>query len=217
MKSEKSIVHEILRTHGRTFSDELGIRVERNTPSPLFRLLVFALLSSARISHRLAIKAAKALSREGWNTPKKMTQATWEHRAHVLNRSGYARYDESTSRMLEDTSNILQEEYKGDLRNLREEAERDPKRERILLKKFKGIGDVGVDIFFREVQVAWDELVPFADNRVLKAARRLGLGNDVSDLHKIVKGRDFVRLVAGLVRVELKNDSSPRELSPGIS
>jgi len=68
----------------------------------------------------------------------------------VLNRAGYARYDESTSRMLGDTCALLLERYRGDLRKLREEAGHDPQRERALLKEFKGLGDVGVDIFSRE-------------------------------------------------------------------
>ena len=42
--------------------------VEKNTPSPLFRLLVFALLSSTRISFNAAGKVAEALAKEGWNT-----------------------------------------------------------------------------------------------------------------------------------------------------
>lgn len=94
----------------------------------------------------------------------------------------------------------------GDLRKLREAAERDPQRERKLLKEFKGIGDVGVDIFFREAQVAWDELRPFADRRALDAAGRLKLGRDPEALAKLVDGKDFPRLVAALVRVELADD-----------
>ena len=57
----------------------------------------------------------------------------------MLNRSGYARYDESTSRYLEATSRLLLEDYRGDLRRLREAAGHDPKRERELLKQFKGM------------------------------------------------------------------------------
>ena len=39
----------------------------------------------------------------------------------------------------------------------------------------EGVGDVGADIFLREVQVAWTEVAPFADERALGAARDLGL------------------------------------------
>ncbi len=204
-RNAKAIARAVLDCCGRTFADELGIRIERNTPSPLFRLLCFALLSSTRIGHEIALHAARALVEHGWTTPKKMADATWAQRTRVLNRAGYARYDESTSRMLGDTSELLLERYRGDLRRLREEAERDPDAERRLLKEFKGIGDVGADIFFREAQVAWEELYPFVDARAKKAADRLGLGKDAGELRDLANGRhDFGRLVAGLVRVDLE-------------
>jgi hypothetical protein len=41
------------------------------------------------------------------------------------------------------------------------------RRECKLLKEFKGIGDVGANIFCREAQIAWDELYPFADRKAL--------------------------------------------------
>src|SRR5207248_1977231 len=83
-------------------------------------------------------------------------------RARVLNESGYARYDERTSTALADTAQLIVDRYGGDLRRLRRAADRDPTVERRLLKQCKGIGDVGVDIFFREAQRTWAELYPFA-------------------------------------------------------
>ncbi len=194
----------LLRDHGQTFAQELGIDLSRNSPSALFRLLCFALLASSRIGHNIAMEAARALSHRKWNTAAMMAAATWRQRTDVLNRAGYARYDESTSRMLGDTAQLLLERYRGDLRKLREEAQHDPSTERGLLKQFKGIGDTGADIFLREVQIAWDEAYPFADRRVLKAAAKLDLGADARALAKLVNKRgDFARLTAALVRVEL--------------
>lgn len=204
----------------RTFAEELGVEVSRNTPSPLFRLLVFALLASARISHRTATRAAGALAKAGWTTARKMADATWRQRVTVLNRSGYARYGESTSRMLGDTCALLLDAYGGDLRELRERARRDPARERSLLKEMKGIGDVGVDIFFREVQVAWAEVAPFIDRRVERACQRLGLPRDAEALAKLARGRaEFARLCAALVRVDLEDayDEVRAGLPPGAS
>jgi hypothetical protein len=77
--------------------------------------------------------------------------------------------------MLGETSALLLDRYKGDLRRLREEAGHQPATERKLIKECKGIGDVGADIFFREVQRDWSELFPFADKRALQAAKRFGL------------------------------------------
>lgn len=206
MSTQHEMVKRLMSRHGRTFASELGADLARATPAPLFQLLCFALLASARISAEQAMEAAKALADAHWTTPEKMAKATWRERTDVLNRSGYARYDESTSRMLEDTANILLEKYDGDLRKLREAANQDPAAERRLLKEFKGIGDVGVDIFMREVQAAWDEVYPFADKLALKASERLGLGSDSEALAKLVGRNDFARLVAALVRTELNDD-----------
>ena len=206
--SKRRIAEALLERHGQTFADELRIDVAKGTPAPLFRLLVASILFSARIGHRIAVAAAQALFAQGWTTPQKLGGATWAERVRVLNRSGYARYDESTSRMLGETCDLLLERYGGDLRRLREDAEHEAKRERALLKELKGLGDVGVDIFFREAQVAWDELYPFADRRTLQAAQRLGLGADARALARLAgdDSREFARLAAALVRVGLERD-----------
>lgn len=200
----QELAQAVLERYGRTFAEELGIRLDRAGPADFFRLLTFALLASTRIGHDTAREAARALQRRGWTTPRKMARSTWRQRTDTLNRAGYARYDESTSRMLGDTTELLLDAYRGDLRRMREEAERDPKRERRLLKRFKGIGDSGADIFLREAQAAWEELHPFADPKALEAARRLGLGTSPEALARLVPKREFPRLVAGLVRCALE-------------
>jgi endonuclease III len=179
----------------------VGFDPTTNKPAPLFKLLVLSLLLSARISADIATAAMRALLDAGWTTPAHMADSTWEQRTRVLNRSGYARYDESTSRMLGETTELLLDRWRGDLRRLREEAGRDPEQERALLREFKGIGDVGVDIFFREVQPAWTELVPFVDERARRAGRDLDLPDDPADLRGLVDSDDeLARLVAALVR-----------------
>jgi endonuclease III len=204
--SKDRIIEALLQRHGRTYAAELGIDLERNTPSALYRWLCAATLLSARIGASIAMEAARALADQGWTTAQKMADATWEQRTRTLNQAGYARYDESTSRMLGDTARMLLDKYGGDLRRLRDAAERDPARERALLKECKGIGDVGADIFCREAQIAWDELFPFADRRALEAAARLGLEDDAGKLARHVSRKDYPRLLAALVRTSLAND-----------
>ena len=204
--SRNRIVEALLERHGETYAAELGIALERNTPSLLYRWLCAATLLSARIGADIAMDAARALAEQGWTTAQKMADATWEQRTRTLNQAGYARYDESTSRMLGDTAEMLLDKYGGDLRKLRDAAERDPGRERALLKECKGIGDVGADIFCREAQVAWDELFPFADRRALEAAGRLGLEDGAETLAGRVSRKDYPRLLAALVRTGLAND-----------
>ncbi len=204
--SHKTLAKAVLDRHGQSYSDELGIDLSSNTPSPLYRWLVAATLFSARISQDIAVDAAKALSSAGWRTPEKMAEATWKQRTDTLNRSGYARYDESTSRMLGDSAQLLLDDYGGDLRKLRAEAGGDLGDMRKRLKAFKGIGDVGADIFLREVQLAWDEVYPFADKKALEAAKSIALPDDADALSKLVAKQDFPRLLSGLVRMSLAHD-----------
>lgn len=202
----KALAAALLDRHGTTYAGDLGIDLAANTPAALFRWLCASLLMSARISSPVALKAARALTDSGWTTAEAMAASTWEERVKVLNCSGYARYDESTARMLGDTVQLLIDEYDGDLRQLREKAGREPQQERRLLKAFKGIGDVGADIFFREVQVAWKEFYPFADRKALAAASKLGLPDTADRLASLVAREDFPRLIAALVRTELAKD-----------
>jgi endonuclease III len=204
--SKDQIVKALLARHGQTYAQEFGVKLERGTPSALFRWLCASMLLSARISADAAMEATRALAKQGWTSARKMSDATWEQRTRTLNRAGYARYDESTSRMLGDTSQMLLEKYGGDLRRLREAAGRDPERERALLKECKGIGEVGADIFCREAQIVWDELFPFADRRALEAAGRLGLEDDAGRLAKRTSRKDYPRLLAALVRTGLAKD-----------
>jgi hypothetical protein len=204
-KASRAVVRALLDRHGTTYAEEIGIRL-RNGPAPLFRLLCASILLSARISADLAVKAARALADEGWTTPRKLKDAGWERRTRVLNRSGYARYDERTSRMLGETAERLLDEYRGDLRRLRDAAERDPAQERERLKAFKGLGDVGVDIYFREAQRVWPELRPFFDGRALEAARSLGLPSEPDALARLAPRGDVARLAAALVRTRRAKD-----------
>lgn len=178
MASKQAIVRALLERHGRTFAEELRIDVAKGTPRELFRLLCASTLLSARIGSPIAMEAARTLASRGWRSPRTMSESTWKQRVKALNEAGYTRYQERTSTMLGDMTDHLLDRWRGDMRRLRDEADRDPKGERSLLKEFKGMGDVGVDIFFREAQVGWRELFPFADRRALDAARRLKLGTD---------------------------------------
>lgn len=199
----RSLAQEVLRRHPRSRADALGLDLSANTPSPLFQWLIASLLFSARISADQAESAARALFEQGWRTADAMSATSWEQRVKVLNRAGYARYDESTSRYIGDATERLLDLYDGDLRALRDEAERDPAAIRAALKAFKGIGDVGADIFLREAQLAWPELAPFADARALEAAGKLGLPTDPERLCALVAPRDRPRLLDALSRPDL--------------
>lgn len=201
------IIARLLDRHGRTYASEAKIRLERNTPAPLFQLLCLSLLISARIGADIAVAAARALFDAGWTTADKMASASWEARTKVLNQAGYARYDESTSRYLEATAELLLDRHGGDLRELRQTAGGDANELRAGLMGHKGVGGVGADVFIREVQRVWPEFEPFVDGRTLQTARELGLPDTAAGLRSAVGDVEtFTRLVAALVRSRLAGD-----------
>jgi len=214
--TEETLVAALLDRHGTSFAGELDIDLAANTPSGLFRWLCASILMSARISSGNAMRAAKALADAGWTTPQAMAASSWEERVKVLNANGYARYDESTARMLGEDAAILLVTYDGDLRRLREKAGGDPAAVRTLLKEFKGIGDVGANIFCREAQIAWDELHPFADRKALASATKLGLPGSADALAALVDRADFPRLAAALVRCDLAGDHEAVRKAAGM-
>ncbi len=201
-------VRALLDRHGVPFADELGLDLRKGTPSALFGLLLFAVLSSARIRSTNATTGTRALLDEGWSSVKKLAGTSWEQRVRVLNRNGYARYDERTSTMLGDLAAEVQERWGGDLRRMRKQANGDAKALKQLLTEHKGLGPVGADIFLREVQACWPEVRPYVDQRAKQAAKALGLPAKADDLAALVDGDDLARLVAALVRVSLADDAA---------
>ncbi|AFR48452.1 endonuclease [Gordonia sp. KTR9] len=199
----------LLDRAGHTYAEDAGITL-KNTPSPLFELLVLALLLSTRISADIAVAAARELFAAGYRTPEKMARADWQSLVDALGRGHYVRYDESTATRLGEAARKVLDDYHGDLRRLADEAGSEPARAAQLLQGFTGIGPVGADIFLREVQSVWDWATPYFDKRALAAARDLGLPDDPARLADLADGRPEA-LAAALVRVSL-DESLRREI-----
>lgn len=207
--SDQKKVNLLLKKYGETFSEEIGIKLTNN-PSSLFQLFVAANLFSARIGSNISVAAAKELFSEGLTTAAKMKNTSWSQRVKILNKANYTRYQERTSTFLGEVAEKMEEKYDGDLRKLKEEADNDPKQIRKKLKEFKGLGDVAVDIFFREVQQVWPELYPFVDKKTKNAAKKLGINSSADSLQQYVSNQDFARLTAALVRMDLNTDLSKK-------
>ncbi|RIQ21488.1 endonuclease [Jiangella rhizosphaerae] len=197
-------VAELLRRYGRTYAEQAGIRLA-DKPSPLYRLLVLAVLLSARIDAGIAVAAAKELSKAGFRTPRRMADATWQQRVDALGRGHYRRYDERTATMLGDGAQLLLDQYRGDLRRLHDAAGSTRELER-RLQDVPGIGPAGAAIFCREVQGVWTDVAPYVDDRAADGARKLGLPSSPKALAGLVPAKRLPALTALCVRATLDDE-----------
>lgn len=203
--TQKRRARYAVEAYGTTYAEEAGITL-RDKPAPLYQLLVLATLLSARISARIALAAARELHQAGYRTPRRMADATWQQRVDALGRGGYRRYDERTATMLGEGAEQLLTDHRGDLRELRGDDREGAAALRTGLQEFPGIGPAGAEIFCREVQAVWPELVPYLDRKALQGARRAGLPEDPNRLARLVPERDMARLAAACVRAALDEE-----------
>ncbi|MGW7214205.1 endonuclease [Streptomyces collinus] len=199
MGRRERVVRELVGAHGRTYAEEAGIAL-KDTPQPLYRLLVLSHLLSARIRGSVALATARALHEAGLRDPRRMAEAGWQQRVDALGRGGYRRYDERTATQLGDAAGLLSERWGGDLRRLRREADGKVSELRRLLQEFPGIGPAGADIFLREAQGVWPEAAPYLDTKALQGAERLDLPKDPERLTELAGDADPAVLAAALVR-----------------
>ncbi|APE14817.1 endonuclease [Mycobacterium crocinum] len=198
-----------LRQHaGRTYAAEAGITL-RDTPMPLFQLMVLCMLASKPIDASIAMHAARELFRAGLRTPRAVLAANRQTMIDAFARAHYVRYDESSASRLTELATRVNDDYRNDLRTLARVSKPDVRSAKQLIKQFTGIGDTGSDIFLREVQDVWPWVRPYFDKRALDSAEQLGLPRDPEKLASLT-GRVIAPLAAALVRVSLDDDVRQR-------
>ncbi|MGZ9812256.1 hypothetical protein ACXN5S_17475 [Pseudoroseicyclus sp. H15] len=200
--SQTSIAQALIDSQGELYSEAIGANIARDTPQELFHWLIGSVMLSARIASGNAVQGAAALREAGLHKIDAILKADGAQIVRVLNKNGYARYDESTADYIRDNARFVEETYGGDIRGMREGD--------VLknLQQIKGIGPAGAEIFAREVQLVWDECYPTLGKPGAKAAKKLGLPEASEALADLAGGREaFVRLVAALTRASLEGPS----------
>lgn len=199
----QAVLDRLLERHGRTHADEVGITL-RDQPAPLFQLLVVAHLLSANLSADLGVRAATAV-RRAFRTSTALAEATDHERWQVLADARFLR-KERTADLLGRTARLVEERWHGDLRRLRDAADGRAERVGELVQEMPGIGEVGAQIFCREVQAVWPSLRPYVDDRVTSTASALGLPHTARGLADAVGDDDLSLVGAALVRCDLGGD-----------
>ncbi|MGB8391265.1 endonuclease [Mycobacterium sp.] len=204
MDKPKQVVQRLLEVAGTTYAAEARITIS-DKPMPLFQLLVLCMLASKPIDAAIATSAARELFKAGLRTPKAVLASDRRTMIDAFGRAHYVRYDESSATRLTDMAEHVRDDYSGDLRELADRSQHDVAAVKRMLKKFKGIGDTGADIYLREVQDVWTWVQPYFDDRATAAAKQLGLPTSPAKLGALARGNN-ARLAAALVRASLDDD-----------
>lgn len=153
-----------------------------------FEELLCAVILSRPISHRLGLRSIRTI----FNPPYEFTTAKAIREAGAEKRH-QALWDAKTQHKQKtvEEMELLAEAFDGegkdatDLEHVRKEAEYDVEKEREILKKsIKGLGQTGLDIFFRRIQWTWSKAYPFVDKRTAASLDKIGLPSEGEELEE---------------------------------
>jgi endonuclease III len=209
MSATHDIISLLMKTMGGAFSRDLGIDLSTASRRELGKWFLASKLFGARISSSIAAHTYKEFERRDVLLPEQIIAAGWDVLVEILDVGGYVRYDFSTATKLLSIMQDLQDRYGGDLNNLHEQARDGKDLEGRLKQLGKGIGDVTVNIFLRELRIVWAKARPDLSPPSLHAARHLGLigeGDALASLEQLwaahqVSNMDFCDFEAALVRL----------------
>lgn len=202
------------RVPGR-FSADFGLTLGSRRPKDLFLWFLASTLYGARISGTIVAHTYAEFVRRGLVTPEQVLKTGWDGLVVVLDAGGYTRYDFKTATKLLEVMQALVDRYHGDLNKLHQAAKDAPDLESRLKALGKGVGDVTVQVFLRELRGIWPKADPPISALALLAAEDLGLvdeddsGSNRSQTERLkalaeqagIRGKTFSDFEAALVRL----------------
>lgn len=207
----------LVERHGGRYSRTLGIDLDSGNREEIFKWFLASVLMGARISENLAVRTFHEFVRAGLTTPEKLLDLGWDGLVAVLDRGGYVRYDFKTATKLLEVAGHLRDRCGGDLAALHAAAEGPRDLEQRIRSLGKGIGEVTVNIFLREMRTTWSKAEPPPSDLVLAAAKECGfVPADVTDKPSVLcllrtawareghSARDFADFEAALLRLGLQ-------------
>lgn len=205
-------MESLLKDFGQKYSDILSIDLSDGKEEAVFKWFLASLLFGAPIRESSAIKTYKCFEKRNVLTPKSILETGWDGIVKILDEGAYTRYDFKTAdKLLEAVKNLL-EKYDGKLTLLYSEASDAQDLELKLKKLGKGIGDVTVSIFLRELRDVWKKADPNLTSLVVLAAEKLGIVKEDSTetaskqlesfwAKNKVEGKSFVNFETALFRL----------------
>jgi len=173
MKQES--LEALVENLGQRYSEILGINLKDGGDDEIFKWFFASVLFGAPITETLVIKTYKCFQKYDVLTPERILETGWDDLVSILDEGGYTRYDFKTADKLLEVMKNLREHYDGSLSLLHQESSDAVDLENKLKDLGKGIGDVTVSIFLRELRDIWKKAKPNPTGLVIVAARNLGM------------------------------------------
>jgi len=213
MNEKVEVIKPLVKDLGKKFSVRLGIDLVSLESSEIFKWFLASILFGARISETIVVNTYRKFEKEKILSVEAILRTEWDGLVKILDRGGYVRYDFKTATKLLEVMGSLKDKYGGDLNTLHEDSLDSKDLERRIKNLGKGIGEVTVGIFLREIRGLWEKAGPPLSPLVLTAMRNLALLNreaaSRSALRSLkslwernfVRGRDFADLEVALLRL----------------
>jgi hypothetical protein len=197
VKKEK--LEALIENFGRRYSEILGIDLSDAKEEEIFKWFLASILFGAPITESSVIKTFACFRKYNILTPNKILRTGWDGLVKVLDEGSYTRYDFKTADKLLEVMRNLMERYSGSLTVLYDEASDGQDLEKRLMELGKGIGEVTVSIFLRELRDVWEKADPEPTSLVVTAAEELGIirGEKTEDPLRQLKGFWSKNRIAG--------------------
>jgi len=193
MFMDKETTSLLIKNFGQKYSETLGINLEGGEERELFKWFLASILFGAPINETSVIRTFQCFERHEVLTPKGILERGWQGLVDILDEGGYTRYDFKTSDKLLEVMNNLVTLYEGRLNHLHEQALDSSDLEKRLKNLGKGIGDVTVSIFLRELRSIWKKADPNPTPLVILAAKNLGMIKEESPEKALGTLKEFWR------------------------
>lgn len=213
MKAED--VRALVESRRQKYSEILGIDISEGKEDEvfIFKWFLASLLFGAPITESSVVKTYRCFQKHGVLTPKQILKTGWDDLVKILDEGGYTRYDFKTADKLLEVARNLTEKYSGSLCLIHSESSGAHDFENRLKNLGKGVGNVTVSIFLRELRAVWEKAEPNPTALVALAAQELGIvKNDATAEEALeqlkafwarnkIRRKSFVNFETALVRL----------------
>jgi hypothetical protein len=208
--------HDLLVTlvnrFGQNYSELLRIDLRSGEDAETFKWFLASILFGAPIREHSARRTYECFVKRHILAADEILNVGWEGLVRILDEGGYARYDFKTADKLLEVARNLEKKYSGSLKLLHESASGPRDLEKRLKDLGKGIGNVTVNIFLREVRGILEKAKPQPSSIVVLAAKNLGITRrpaakvtleDLEDFWRKnrVRGKSFTNFETMLLRL----------------